>query len=696
MKKQYFLPLTTIVIISCMVFVSCNKPEENKVVEKSANSKIALSVINSVIDELSNKYGKSQKSRIEKGVKQVANLWHTDTTNGQPIDGSVNDFRKFCIDNFIGEPDKLAKMFHSVQTHFEVIMGHFNKISLDLKRPIHLDGVNVTPIDEIFGGYEPNSNFINDMYANKIAFMIGLNFPYWTLAEKEEFGEKWSREEWAYVRLGDIFTSRVPSNLLQKYSESLAKADFYISNYNIYMGSLQDNSGNRLFPADMKLITHWNLRDEIKAEYGDSNSLLIQQMIFEVMKHIIRQDIPKDVINSDKYTWNPLNNKVFSSGKEIKLENEPNTRYQYLLNSFKWNKEIDKYRPNIGNAINQTFDVEYEMPQLYVEKMYIDFISSPQVKQVAELITKRMGRKLLPFDIWYDGFKSRSSINQDMLTNKTSKLYPNTSAVEKDIPNILTKLGFDKSKANEIAARISVDAAKGAGHAWGAEMKGEKAHLRTRIVKGGMDYKGYNIAVHELGHNVEQTLSLYDIDNWFIKGVPNTAFTEAWAFVFQNKDLDLLGIKDNSNDKEALDVLDKFWSCYEIMGVSLVDQRTWKWMYDNPNCNAEELKNAVIKIAGEIWNQYYEPILGEKDCPILAIYSHMIDYPLYLSAYPIGHLIEFQMSEYMKGKNIGKEMQRIVTQGRLLPDIWMKQAVGDKVSTKPLLDATSKAVKEIM
>ena len=38
----------------------------------------------------------------------------------------------------------------------------------------------------------------------------------------------------------------------------------------------------------------------------------------------------------------------------------------------------------------------------------------------------------------------------------------------------------------------------------GAVRREDRAHLRTRIGAGGMDYKGYNIAIHELGHNVEQ------------------------------------------------------------------------------------------------------------------------------------------------------------------------------------------------
>ena len=48
--------------------------------------------------------------------------------------------------------------------------------------------------------------------------------------------------------------------------------------------------------------------------------------------------------------------------------------------------------------------------------------------------------------------------------------------------------------------------------------------MRRRVEKGGMNYKGFNRAVHELGHNVEQTFSLNDTvgertaDNGFTEG----------------------------------------------------------------------------------------------------------------------------------------------------------------------------------
>jgi hypothetical protein len=697
MKKYLLL---VILISVSIIAVSCNNDGKETTMKKEDHkiSGISQAHIDSAIDELVNMYGSKHHTRIEKGVKQIAALWRTQAINGadNSVDGSQNDFNTFCKNNFIADSVKLLELFNSCQTHLEVIIGHFNKISLDLKRPVHLDEYKVTTADEILAGYEPSGNLANDMFANKFAFLVGLNFPYFTLEEKETLGKNWSRQEWAYTRLGDVFTTRIPASLNQKFSQIISDADYYISNYNIYVGNLVDDNMKTHFPKDLKLISHWNLRDEIKSQYGNGDEgLNCQRMILDVMMRIIKQEIPQEVINNDKCQWNPKTNKLYKEKKEIKFTSEPCTRYQHLLNSFTINKQIDKYRPAIGNLINATFDVQYEMPQSKVAKMFEEFLSSSLVGDVAKLIEARVNRKLEPFDIWYDGFKTRSNIDQSSLNQRLAKMYSNTDAVHKDLPNILTKLGFTKEKSKYITEKIEVNASKGAGHAWGAEMKGEKAHLRTRIGKNGIDYKGYNIAVHEFGHNVEQTISLYDVDYWMLHGVPNTAFTEAWAFTFQGKDLSLLGIENKNKMDEYYATLDKFWGCVEIMGVSLVDQQVWAWMYKNPNCNKIELLTATVQIAQEVWNKYFAQHFGMKDCPILAIYSHMIDYPLYLSAYPIGHLIEFQIENYIKNKNLGTEMERMCKQGRLIPDIWMENAVGSKVSYKPLLDAAFEAYKNI-
>ena len=226
-------------------------------------------------------------------------------------------------------------------------------------------------------------------------------------------------------------------------------------------------------------------------------------------------------------------------------------------------------------------------------------------------------------------------------------------------------------------------------------MKGEYAHLRTRIPESGMNYKGYNIAVHEFGHNVEQTISLYDVDYYMWQGVPNTGFTEALAFIFQAKDLYLLDMKDNVPMKVHMKTLDEIWGLYEIMGVSLVDVNVWKWMYANPEATAAELKDAVISIATGIWNKYYAPVFGVEDSPILAVYSHMIASPLYLSNYAYGSIIDFQVSQYIADKAFNEEVDRIWKLGRLTPKVWMVEAVGEDMSVEPMLKACDKAVSAV-
>ena len=108
-----------------------------------------------------------------------------------------------------------------------------------------------------------------------------------------------------------------------------------------------------------------------------------------------------------------------------------------------------------------------------------------------------------------------------------------------------------------------------------------------------MNYKSFNVAAHEMGHNVEQTLSLNDVDHIFLKGVPNTAFTEAFAFVFQSHDLELLGLpaprRKASKPKRSSTISGR---TYEIAGVALVDMAVWHWMYDHPHASPEELSHA--------------------------------------------------------------------------------------------------------
>jgi hypothetical protein len=209
---------------------------------------------------------------------------------------------------------------------------------------------------------------------------------------------------------------------------------------------------------------------------------------------------------------------VYENNREVTATAEPDKRYEVLLENFRAMKQLDPYSPHYPSQLLRAFDGTMEIPQSDVETLFKTLLSSPQVKEVAAFIKARLQRDLEPFDLWYDGFKRRGGIPEEKLTAITSKKYPNAAAVEADLPNILIKLGWNPEKARQITSLVAVDASRGAGHAWGSAMRGDKAHLRTRIGENGMDYKGYNIAVHEFGHNTEQTITMNDVDYYMLMG----------------------------------------------------------------------------------------------------------------------------------------------------------------------------------
>jgi len=487
----------------------------------------------------------------------------------------------------------------------------------------------------------------------------------------------------------------VPARILQENAAVYSEGRLYISEYNILADQLRNDEGEQLFPDGMKLLAHWNVRDEIKSNYDQPEGLPKQEMLYQVMLRIINQDIPRQVINDPAYQWNPHTNELFRDDTAVAVQPEDVVRYQHLLNNFHAMQRLDPYYPGLDTYIKRRFESSMEIPMEEVKHLFKEYAASPLIRETAQLISARLGRDLRPFDLWYNGFVGRGGVSEQELDRITKGRYPDAEAMNRDLPRILRDLGYDRQTAEFLAARIEVDAARGSGHAMRASMREMPSHLRTRIAADGMDYKGYNIAIHELGHNVEQTISQHMVDNTFINGIPNTAFTEALAFMYQKRDLPLLGIRQQDPMMEHLEVLDIFWDNYEMMGVSLVDMLVWEWLYDNPGADARQLKEAVIRIAKEVWNEYYADVFGEEDVPLLAIYSHMIQSPLYLMNYPYGRLIMYQLEDFVAARNFAAETLRIFAIGRLTPRHWMERAVGDQISNQPIFASVETALQAV-
>ena len=655
---------------------------------------ISDTTIQASIAAITTAHPEADVALVTRGVEQVATLW-------QENDGSEADFQDLVSRSYAGTCEEKQMLYNRLAYIIEQCNQSADMLNNTLQEPTTLLGKGEpTQVDWIISGYSPMAHFTEDMFANKIAHVCVLNFPHYSLEEKNTLGKDWSRQEWAYARLGDAFTDRVPGNVIATYSQALSQAENYIAGYNIMMHCLRNEQGEQLWQEPMALLSHWNLRDELKSNYATvPHAHEKQEMIYQVMLRIIRQEIPNCVVSNDKLLWCPTTNDVSGNpDSDIKLKvdisREPDTRYQQIINIFHALQAIDKHRPDAPSHVLRTFNEDLQIPFEEIEALFTQLIQSDEVKQVATIIRERLGRDLRPYDIWYDGFKSRSTISEAHLTTQTQQRYPDAKAFEKDILRMLMDLGFAKNKAKAIASHIVVEAARGSGHARPCVGREQPARLRTRVGEKGMDYKGYNIAVHEFGHNVEEVISLYDIDYYTLAGIPNTGFTEASAFLFQERDMQLLGYEAKGKKGESL--LDMIWGMYEIMGVSLVDMRMWQWLYAHPTATAAELREAVLVIAAEVWNEYYAPILGEKDSPLLGIYSHMVGYALYLPAYPIGNLVQYQLDEhlasYLTPQAWAQEYTRIYQQGSLTPDAWMRGAVGRPMSIEPIL----KAVREML
>lgn len=646
-------------------------------------------------------HGEAQRPRIERGLRQAASLWRR-------ADGDAAAFRAFARAQFLSDPASLDRLFHRLEEALEQLDGSALEVNRALSRHAALDLGPLQPVDPLLAAFDASAHLGDDLFDGKIAFAALLNFPLTTLEERLAAGEGWSRRQWAEVRLAGRFAKRLPAEVNQALARAAAASEQYVSRYNIYAHHLVAGSWEkpeRPFPEGLRLLSHWNLRDQLKAEYAAPGGLARQRLLARVMERIVAQEIPAAAVDDPAVDWNPESNEVRPAPPEsieggarprapVSPAREPDTRYAHILDFFRALRRADPFSPTTPTTIDRKFELEREMPEARVVALLTEILDSPLGAEVARLVEQRLGRPLEPFDVWYDGFRPRAGHSEAELDGSTRARWPSAPAFQQDLPRILESLGFAPERARFLADHIEVDPARGSGHALQAGRRGDKARLRTRVGPGGMDYEGFNIAVHELGHNVEQVFSLYGVDSTLLAGVPNDAFTEAIAMVFQSRDLEVLGFPRPGAEARRLLAISDFWEAREIAGVALVDLRMWHWLYRHPRATPARLREAVLAIAREVWNAHYAGMLGRRDSTLLAVYSHMVNYPLYLADYPVGLLIAAQIEAHLsRSGSLGAEVERMARQGRLTPDLWMKRATGEPVSAAALLGAAEEALR---
>ena len=389
---------------------------------------VSPAAVASLQAELCQLYPAADASLIERGVSQAAALWTAE-------DGTEEEFGAFVRENYCATDSARQALFGSLSRILEKCFQSADMLTVDLLKPTQLTNAGEPELpDWIMSAYSPMAHFSDDMFANRLAFVTILNFPHFSLEEKNDLGRHWSRLEWAMARMGDVFTTRVPAAVNAELAQANADAENYIADYNIYMGNLRTDDGRQLWPEDKILLAHWNLRDELKALYSDKVSgQEKQEMIYQVMQRIVKQTIPQQAINSPDYIWQPYSTQESA---------EPYTRYERILAIAHALFAEDKYCPSAPTGIIRNFNEGVEIPAEELDSLFRALVGSDEVQTVAAIIRQRLGRDLRPYDIWYDGFKARASLNEDELTAQTRKLYPDANAFAADMTRLLQQLGF--------------------------------------------------------------------------------------------------------------------------------------------------------------------------------------------------------------------------------------------------------------
>ena len=155
--------------------------------------------------ELVKQHGEPSRARIERGVDQVAALWRKQ-------DGSEADFRPSSAST--SSPTRRSSTAPSPASRPTSSSSTATcwRSARELRRPSDLDVGPLLKVDPLFAAYDPSAHLVEDLFRNKLGFVVLLNFPLTTLqGEARRRARTTAAASWAEVRLAGRFGRRVPA-----------------------------------------------------------------------------------------------------------------------------------------------------------------------------------------------------------------------------------------------------------------------------------------------------------------------------------------------------------------------------------------------------------------------------------------------------------------------------------------------------
>ena len=437
--------------------------------------------------------------------------------------------------------------------------------------------------------------------------------------------------------------------------------------------------GERRFPTGKRLISHWNLRDELKANYADEDGLAKQRTIVKVMERIVTQTIPRAVIDNPRLDWNPFTNAgdrragrrdrgrrppTDQAPDRRRSAREPDARFAQVLAHFRAARRADRVLADRADARSPARSTAPRCPRSGCARCSLAMLESPlvarggqgdrgqarpQARAAGPLVRVRRRRRA----------RGRARRDHPQALSRPPTRSPPTCRASCATSASRADAARSTSPTTSRSIRRAAPATR-----WRRARRGDKPHLRTRVEAGGMDYKGYNIAVHELGHNVEQTFSLYDVDHTLLAGVPEHR-------VHRGARVPVPGARPRAaRPPDARAARPSACACsttsgtrWEIAGSALVEIDVWHWLYEHPERDrGRAARGHRAHRARDLGPLLRAGARRQGQTALLGIYCHTISSPLYLFNYVLGHLIAFQIEEHLARQG-QRDVRRRVRRG---------------------------------
>lgn len=657
--------------------------------------------LDAIIGRMAAPLGASERARLAAGVARVAARW-TDA------DGDTAALTEFCARHFVTDPEARGALLDRFETLLTTVGGHLDEIERRVRRWVDLQGPSVAAFDDLAATFDPAPDLSEEWYRQRLAFVALLNFDRPDLKTMLAEGDGWGADEWAAARIGQAFGPRLPRALGDRRREVERAADRFVDGFHVPVGGVVDATGARPYEPGRRLVAHWLIREAIVAGYGEPEGLAAQRATAWVMARHVDGSIPASLMaglseavsgpegagdrHGGEPAWDPEANTLEGRAVEAAETIGP-VRYATMLEHFELARAYDAHHPDFPTAMARRFERDREIPLEHVEALLVELLEAPVRADLAAAAAERLGRPLEAHDIYFHDLAGRPASAQ--LDGRVAERFPSVESMQAQLPDILRTIGFAPGMADFLGARVRIELARGAGHAVSPGLPEYRAWLRTNGRPGALDWDGFEIGMHELGHNIEQLCSVHFVPRPMLRHVPNSACSEAFAFLYQSTARRVAGLDDEPSGHGAATLRTMLDAC-QIAGPALLELRAWRWMYDQPATPAPEaLREAVIGLADELWLAHYAAYFGPDPYRLLAAYQHMVGYPLYLTNYVLGHVMAEQVRTHVMGRDLASETIRICGIGRLTPDAWLRRAVGDGLRADSLIAGAAAALADL-